>query len=150
MRIVIQRVHRAKVTVKGSVVGEIGTGLLILLGVTHSDTETDADWLASKVVNLRIFNDDENKMNLSVCDVQGGILVVSQFTLYASTKKGNRPGFTASAEPNAAKSLYEYFVNKVESLTARKVETGTFGAMMEVELVNDGPVTILMDSQNRE
>ncbi len=150
MRIVIQRVKRAKVTVNNEVVGQIGMGLLILVGVTHSDTEADADWLAAKAVQLRIFNDPHGKMNLSISDVEGSMLVVSQFTLHASTKKGNRPSYVASADPKAANYLYEYFVKKLQSLTGKKVETGIFGAMMEVELVNEGPVTILMDSKNRE
>ena len=150
MRIVIQRVKHAKVTVNNEVVGHIELGLLILVGVTHTDTEADADWLASKAVQLRIFNDLDGKMNLSLSDVRGSVLVVSQFTLYASTRKGNRPSYTASAEPQMAKRLYEYFVQKIEILTGSRVETGIFGAMMDVELVNDGPVTILIDSKNRE
>ncbi|MFN3951093.1 MAG: D-aminoacyl-tRNA deacylase [Thermaurantimonas sp.] len=150
MRIVIQRVKHAKVTVNKEVVGHIELGLLILVGVTHTDTEADADWLASKAVQLRIFNDLDGKMNLSLSDVRGSVLVVSQFTLYASTRKGNRPSYTASAEPQTAKRLYEYFVQKIEILTGSRVETGIFGAMMDVELVNDGPVTIFMDSKIRD
>ncbi|MFN4298809.1 MAG: D-aminoacyl-tRNA deacylase [Thermaurantimonas sp.] len=150
MRIVIQRVSRAKVTVNGQVTGQIDRGILVLLGVTHDDDPADADWLASKLIQLRIFNDSEGKMNLSLADVGGDVLVVSQFTLHASTKKGNRPSYTAAAPPTLANELYEYFVKKVEELQGKKVETGVFGAMMEVELVNDGPVTILMDSKNRE
>ncbi|GCD77986.1 D-aminoacyl-tRNA deacylase [Thermaurantimonas aggregans] len=150
MRIVIQRVSRAKVTVNGQVTGQIERGVLVLLGVTHDDGPTDADWLASKLVQLRIFNDSQGKMNLSLADVEGDVLVVSQFTLHASTKKGNRPSYTAAAPPALANELYEYFVKKVEELHGKKVHTGIFGAMMEVELVNDGPVTILMDSKNRE
>lgn len=150
MRIVIQRVSRAKVTVNGQVTGQIGCGLLVLLGVTHDDSVADADWLASKLVQLRIFNDSEGKMNLSLADVGGDVLVVSQFTLHASTKKGNRPSYTAAAPPALANELYDYFVRKIEELLGKKAETGIFGAMMEVELVNDGPVTILMDSKNRE
>lgn len=150
MRIVIQRVSRAKVTVNGQVTGQIEKGVLVLLGVTHDDGPADADWLASKLVQLRIFSDSEGKMNLSLADIGGDVLVVSQFTLHASTKKGNRPSYTAAAPPALANELYEYFVKKVEELQGKKVETGIFGAMMEVELVNDGPVTILMDSKNRE
>lgn len=150
MRVVLQRVSSAKVTVDGVVAGHIGKGMLILLGVTHDDTNSDADWLAAKVAQLRIFNDAEGKMNLSLADVGGEVLVVSQFTLHASTKKGNRPSYIASAPPMIARELYDYFVKKMEDLIGANVKTGIFGAMMQVELINDGPVTILMDSKNRE
>ncbi len=146
MRAVVQRVSRAKVTVDGIVVGEIGTGLLVLLGVTHKDGEKEADYLVDKIVKLRIFDDDDGKMNLSVADIDGELLVVSQFTLYGDTRKGNRPSFIDSAPGKDARQYYEYFVAKARKINP-KVGTGEFGAMMDVELINDGPVTIILDSK---
>jgi D-tyrosyl-tRNA(Tyr) deacylase len=145
MRAVIQRVSRAAVTVDGETVGKIGTGLLVLLGVTHTDTPADARWLAEKIVGLRIFNDADGKMNLGVTDVGGAVLVVSQFTLYGEAQKGRRPSFVAAARPEQAIPLYEAFVNGIRALGV-PVETGRFGATMAVELVNDGPVTLILDS----
>ena len=145
MRVVIQRVSRARVTVGGAVTGEVGRGLLVLLGVTHGDTIDAARWLAEKTVGLRVFADDEGKMNRSVADVGGGVLVVSQFTLYGDASKGRRPSFVAAAPPEVAVPLYEAFVEAVRALGV-PVATGRFGAMMDVELVNDGPVTLILDS----
>jgi len=146
MRAVIQRVSRAKVTVDGKITGEIGKGLLVLLGVTKTDDEAAADYLVQKTIGLRVFEDTDGKMNLSVQDIGGAVLVVSQFTLYGDVRKGKRPSFDDAAKPEQANHLYEYFVSKVRS-TGVKCETGKFQAMMEVELVNDGPVTILLDSE---
>lgn len=146
MRAVVQRVSRATVTVDCQIVGEIGAGLLVLLGVTHADEQSDADYLVDKIVNLRIFDDAEGKMNLSLSDTNGGMLVVSQFTLYGDTRGGRRPSYIAAAPGNEANTLYEYFVVKAQESVA-KVATGKFGAMMDVELVNDGPVTIILDSE---
>ena len=145
MRAVIQRVRRCRVTVESRTTGEIGPGLLVLLGVGESDTEAAADYLAKKVLSLRIFEDDTEKMNLSVQDKKGGVLVISQFTLYGDTRRGKRPSFDAAARPKEARLLYEYFVEKIRATGLRR-ETGEFQAMMEVELVNSGPVTILLDS----
>ena len=145
MRVVIQRVSRARVTVGGEVTGEVGRGLLVLLGVTHGDTIDAARWLAEKTVGLRVFADDEGKMNRGVADVGGGVLVVSQFTLYGDASKGRRPSFVAAAPPEVAVPLYEAFVEAVRALGV-PVATGRFGAMMDVELVNDGPVTLILDS----
>lgn len=150
MRVVVQRVSRAKVTIEGEVSGEIGIGLLVLVGIEEEDEEEDAIWLAGKIVRQRIFEDEEGLMNQSVADVDGGILAVSQFTLHASIKKGNRPSFIRSAKPGVSEPLYEFFVKTLENELGRRVETGRFGAMMQVELVNDGPVTIWMDSKTRE
>lgn len=146
MRAVVQRVSRAKVTVDGKTVGEIAHGSLVLLGVTHADTTSDADYLVDKIVGMRIFDDADGKMNLSLLDVGGSALVVSQFTLYGDTSRGRRPSFIRAAPGSEAVALYSYFVEKTRTLVQR-VETGTFGAMMDVELVNDGPVTILIDSE---
>jgi len=148
MRAVIQRVARAKVTVGDEVAGEIGPGLLVLLGVATGDNEAAADYLAEKITGLRIFEDDAGKMNLSVADVTGAMLVVSQFTLYGDVRKGKRPSFDQAARPEEANRLYEYFVARVRGAGIR-CETGRFQAMMEVELVNDGPVTILLDSEKQ-
>ncbi len=145
MRAVVQRVSRASVTVNGQVVGRIERGLLVLLGVGQSDTEAAAVYLAEKIAGLRIFEDENEKMNLSVVDVGGALLAVSQFTLYGDVRKGKRPSFDAAARPERAKELYELFVAKIRGLGLR-CETGVFQAMMQVELVNDGPVTILVDS----
>ncbi len=146
MRAVIQRVRRCRVTVESRVTGEIGPGLLVLLGVGRGDTEAAADYLAEKVLGLRIFEDDAEKMNLSVQDVKGEVLVVSQFTLYGDVRRGKRPSFDAAARPEEARRLYEYFVEKIRAAGLR-CETGEFQAMMEVEMVNSGPVTILLDSE---
>jgi len=146
MRAVVQRVSRCRVTVDGSVVGEIGPGLLVLLGVGQSDVEAAADYLVEKIIGLRIFEDAEGKMNLSVQDSGGAVLVVSQFTLYGDVRRGKRPSFDAAARPEEAKRLYEYFVAKVRA-AGLQCKTGQFQAMMEVELVNSGPVTILLDSE---
>lgn len=146
MRVVVQRVSRCRVTVEGQVTGEIGAGLLVLLGVSKADNEAAADYLAEKIMGLRIFEDAEGKMNLSVQDSGGAVLVVSQFTLYGDVRRGKRPSFDVAARPEEAKRLYEYFVAKVRSAGLR-CETGQFQAMMEVELVNSGPVTIMLDSE---
>ena len=146
MRAVVQRVSRAKVSVDGLVTGEIGNGLLVLLGVSVDDVERDADYLIEKIVGLRIFDDKDSRMNLSLVDSGGGLLVVSQFTLYGDTRRGRRPSFIAAAKGDYAVALYEYFIAKSREAVA-KVETGIFGAMMDVELVNDGPVTIILDSE---
>ena len=145
MRVVVQRVSRARVTVNGTVNGEIGLGLLVLLGVGAGDTRTDADYLAEKTIGLRIFEDAGGKMNLSVAEVAGALLVVSQFTLYGDARRGKRPSFDAAAPPEQARELYEYFVEKVRAAGLR-CETGRFQETMQVELVNEGPVTILLDS----
>ena len=150
MRIVIQRVSRASVKVADETVGKIDNGLLVFLGISHDDQEEDVHWLAKKLMNLRIFNDDEGKMNLSLNDVDGEVLMVSQFTLHASTKKGNRPSFVKSANPNLGKRLYDYFIDYLNKEYKISLATGVFGAMMEIELLNDGPVTIIMDSKNKE
>lgn len=146
MRAVIQRVKRARVRVEGEVIGEIGPGLLILLGVAGRDSEADVDYLAEKTLNLRVFQDEADKMNLSLLDIGGEMLVVSQFTLYGDTRRGRRPSFIAAAPPELANRLYEYFVSRARRLVGT-VETGKFQAMMDVELVNDGPVTIILDSE---
>src|SRR6476659_1850015 len=146
MRAVVQRVSRCRVTVEGNVVGEIGPGLLVLLGVSKADNEAAADYRVEKIIGLRIFEDTEGKMNLSVQDSGGAVLVVSQFTLYGDARRGKRPSFDVAARPEEAKRLYEYFVAKVQAAGLR-CETGQFQAMMEVELVNSGPVTILLDSE---
>jgi D-aminoacyl-tRNA deacylase len=145
MRAVIQRVSRAKVAVDGPTVGEIGRGLLVLLGVGHEDTHTDADYLADKTIGLRIFEDDDGKMNRAVIDIGGAVLVVSQFTLYGDVRRGKRPSFDGAASPQKARELYEYFVERIRN-SGLRCETGRFQEMMQVELVNDGPVTILLDS----
>ena len=150
MRLVIQRVTEASVTVSNEVIGAIETGLLVLLGVHNDDTEDDIAWLCNKLIQMRIFSDDDDKMNRSVLDVSGAILVISQFTLFASTKKGNRPSYMQSAAPEKANMLYEKFVNRLRSNDNITVETGAFGADMKVRLLNDGPVTIIIDSQNKE
>ena len=147
MKAVIQRVSEASVTVDGAVVGEIGRGFLVLLGVMDGDTEADADVLAGKVARLRVFTDENDKMNLSVTDVGGAVLCVSQFTLCADVKKGNRPSFTPSAPPEEAERLYEYFTRRLLDEGVSSVERGVFGADMKVRLLNDGPVTILFDSE---
>lgn len=150
MRIVIQRVKRASVTINGNKKSEIGQGLLVLLGVCEEDTKEDAEWLARKVSALRVFDDSEGVMNRSVLDISGEIMVVSQFTLFASYKKGNRPSWLRAARHEISIPLYEYFCSQVSSLIGKPVATGEFGADMKVELLNDGPVTICMDSKNKE
>lgn len=150
MRVVLQRVSEASVTIDGSVAGKIGVGLLILLGIEDADEQADGEWLAGKIARMRIFGDEAGLMNRSVKDVGGDCLVISQFTLHASTKKGNRPSFIKAARPEKAIPLYEGFVADLERETGRKVETGEFGAEMAVALINDGPVTITMDSRGRE
>jgi D-tyrosyl-tRNA(Tyr) deacylase len=145
MRAVVQRVSRARVTVNGEVAGEIGPGLLVLLGVTHDDAEPGAQYLAEKIVGLRVFEDESGKMNLAVGDAGGAILVVSQFTLFGDVRRGKRPSFDSAAPPQQARELYEYFVQQIRA-TGLRCETGRFQEMMQVELVNDGPVTILLDS----
>ncbi len=150
MRVVIQRVAFSKVEIEGKISGEIEKGLLVLLGIAHEDEEADMDWLIKKIIQLRIFTDDQGKMNLSVQDVGGGILVVSQFTLYASAKKGNRPSYIRSAHPDIAIPLYEQFLAKLKAAFSGPVQTGEFGANMQVSLLNDGPVTIVLDSKNQE
>ena len=148
MRAVIQRVSEASVEISGEVVGKIGVGLLVLLAVARNDERGDADYLGEKITNLRIFADDEGKMNRSLLDTGGAMLVVSQFTLYGDVRRGRRPSYSDAAEPEKANELYEYFVERVRSLDV-KVQTGVFQAMMKVRLVNDGPVTILLDSQKK-
>lgn len=150
MRAVVQRVSQASVAIAGEVVGRIGTGLVVLVGVEAGDGAADADWLAGKVAQMRIFADDAGKMNRSVADCDGGLLVISQFTLIASTAKGNRPSFIEAARPEEAVPLYERFLATVESLAGRRPERGVFAADMQVALVNDGPVTIVIDSRRRE
>jgi len=150
MRAVLQRVSRASVTINGEETRNINKGLLVLLAVSPGDDSKDIDWLSRKITGMRIFTDDEGKMNLSVNDIGGDLMVVSQFTLYASTKKGNRPSFSISAPPETAIPLYEEFVRTVSSQIGRQAVTGEFGAHMDVSLNNDGPVTILLDTKNRE
>lgn len=150
MRAVIQRVTEASCTVEGETTGAIQQGLLVLLGVEENDTPADIEWLAQKIVNMRIFNDEEGKMNRSVMDIQGAILLISQFTLFASTKKGNRPGFTRAARPDTAVPLYEEMKATLSKLTGKPTATGIFGADMKISLVNDGPVTIMMDTQDKD
>ena len=150
MRTVLQRVSKASVTVEGELISSIGHGLLILLGIEDADTKEDIDWLTNKILNLRIFNDENDVMNRSVMDVDGEIIVVSQFTLHAQTKKGNRPSYIKAAKPDIAVPMYEDFVQVLEQKLGKKVGTGVFGADMKVELVNDGPVTITMDTKNKE
>ncbi len=150
MRLIIQRVSSASVEINRSTVASIQHGLLILQGIEENDTLEDAQWLAQKVVAMRIFSDAEDKMNLDIKEVDGDIIVVSQFTLHASTKKGNRPSFIKAARPEMAIPLYQNFIDELSILLGKSVQTGQFGAMMEVKLVNSGPVTIFMDSKNRE
>lgn len=150
MRVVIQRVSEASVMIEGVIKGQIQKGFMILLGITSSDTQEDIEWLTNKIRGMRIFSDDQNAMNLSIEQIKGEILVVSQFTLYASTKKGNRPSFIQAARPEIASPLYENFVVTLSRKLNRNIETGTFGADMKVALINDGPVTIVMDSKNKE
>ncbi len=150
MKVVIQRVIKASVEVEEKIVSEIKNGLLILLGIEAEDSQEDIKWLSRKIANLRIFSDENDAMNKSIIDVDGEIIVVSQFTLHASTKKGNRPSFIKAAKPDIAIPLYENFILQLENEINKKVQTGIFGAMMDISLINDGPVTILMDSKNKE
>lgn len=150
MRVVIQRVKQCSVEVDQKIVGKISDGLLVLLGIEHEDTQEDITYLCGKITNLRIFNDANGVMNASVKDIDGEILVVSQFTLHASTKKGNRPSYIKAANPNQAQPMYEEFVKQLQQEISKPIQTGTFGADMKVSLLNDGPVTIIMDSKNKE
>ena len=149
MRVVIQRVSEASVTIDSQVNAKIKQGLMILVGISTEDNQEDIDWLTQKIINLRVFNDENGKMNLSLLDVKGEILLISQFTLFASTKKGNRPSFIQSAKPEIAVPLYEQFIISLKD-TGISIQTGTFGADMKVSLTNDGPVTISIDSKNKE
>lgn len=150
MRVVIQKVTEASVSIENQTVASIDKGLLVLVGIEDGDTNEDIAWLSSKIVNLRVFDDDNGVMNLSVKEVEGEVFIVSQFTLHASTKKGNRPSYIKAARPEVAIPIYEAFIKQVESLLGKKVPTGQFGAMMQVSLCNDGPVTILIDTKNKE
>ena len=150
MRVVIQRVTKASVTVEGNVIGSIGQGLLVLVGVEDVDTVQDIEWLSGKIVNLRIFEDEVGVMNKSIKEVGGDVLLVSQFTLHASTKKGNRPSYIKASKPDFAVPMYEKFITQLEKDMEKSIQTGEFGADMKVELLNDGPVTIVIDSQNKE
>ncbi|WP_276499998.1 D-aminoacyl-tRNA deacylase [Terrimonas pollutisoli] len=150
MKAVIQRVSRASVTVNGSVHSQIGYGLLILLGIEDADTVEDIEWLSGKIVNLRIFNDENGVMNISLKDISGEILLVSQFTLHASTKKGNRPSYIKASKPDIAIPLYEEMKKQLSKDLGKPIETGEFGADMKVELLNDGPVTIVIDTKNKD
>ena len=150
MRVVIQKVTEASVSIENQIVASIDKGLLVLVGIEDGDTNEDIAWLSSKIVNLRVFDDDNGVMNLSVKEMEGEVLIVSQFTLHASTKKGNRPSYIKAARPEVAIPIYEAFIKQVESLLGKKVPTGQFGAMMQVSLCNDGPVTILIDTKNKE
>lgn len=150
MRAVTQRVQRASVVIDGELTSFIEKGMLVLIGVEDSDNQSDIDWLTKKLVNLRIFDDENGVMNRSVLETEGDVMVVSQFTLHASTKKGNRPSYIRAAKPDIAIPLYEAFCNEMELQLGKKIATGTFGADMQIELVNDGPVTILMDTKNKE
>ncbi|WP_299125223.1 D-aminoacyl-tRNA deacylase [uncultured Tenacibaculum sp.] len=150
MKAVIQRVSKASVTINKEKVANIQKGLLILVGIVESDTKEDIEWLSKKIVNLRIFNDENEVMNKSLIDIAGEAIVVSQFTLQASTKKGNRPSYIKAAKPDIAIPIYEQFVQQIENDLNKKVQTGQFGADMKVELLNDGPVTIIIDSKNKE
>lgn len=150
MRTVTQRVQHASVTIDGQVKSKIGEGLLVLVGIEDRDTQEDVEWMAKKLVNLRIFNDEKGVMNRSVIETGGEMLVVSQFTLQASTKKGNRPSYLKASKPEVAIPLYEAFCDEIGLQLGKPIQTGTFGADMKIELLNDGPVTILIDSQNKE
>ena len=150
MKVVIQRVSQARVKVSDKIISEIKLGFLILLGVEKSDSQTDINWLVGKISNLRVFSDDELKMNLSIKDVKGEIIVVSQFTLHAKTKKGNRPSYIKAANPEQAEPLYEEFISLLKNESGVSVQSGVFGANMQLDIVNDGPVTIIIDSKNKE
>ena len=150
MRVVVQRVSQSNVKVSGEVIGEIKEGLMVLVSFVDEDNDTDLDWMTKKIINLRIFNDDEGKMNRSVQDVGGDILLISQFTLHGSTKKGNRPSFIKAAKPDFANVMYEKFIKILEQSLGKRIQTGEFGGNMKVSLVNDGPTTIIIDSKDRE
>jgi D-tyrosyl-tRNA(Tyr) deacylase len=150
MRAIIQRVTEASCRVDGQLTGQIGLGLLVLLGIEDADEQEDMDWLAQKIAGIRIFNDENGMMNKSLADVDGNILLISQFTLFGTTKKGNRPGFTRAARPEKAVPFYEQMILKLSALTNRTVQTGVFGADMKVSLLNDGPVTLSIDTKNKE
>jgi D-tyrosyl-tRNA(Tyr) deacylase len=150
MRAIIQRVTEAACVVDGVVTGAIGTGLLVLLGIEDVDDFDDVEWLAAKIVNMRIFGDEQGQMNKSLADIDGHILLISQFTLFASTKKGNRPGFTRAARPEKAIPLYEAMIKQLSLVSGKEIRTGIFGADMKISLVNDGPVTITIDTKNKE
>ena len=150
MRTIIQRVKKASVSIDGKIYSSIEEGLFILLGIETEDNQGDIDWLCGKVARLRIFDDENGQMNVSICDIKGNCLVVSQFTLHASTKKGNRPSYIRAAQPEMAIPLYEKFIETLANMTQIPVKTGVFGANMQIELINDGPVTIIIDSKNKE
>lgn len=150
MRVVVQRVQEASVKVEGQLKGRIDKGLLVLVGIIEADTIIDVEWLTKKIIHQRIFSDKEGKMNLSLEDVKGDILLISQFTLYAHTKKGNRPSYTRSAKPDVAIPLYEQMIESLSNTIGKRIQTGVFGADMKVSLINDGPVTIIMDSKDKE
>ena len=150
MKVVIQRVSKASVTIDGDILASIGSGLLILVGIIEEDTQEDIKWLTNKITNLRIFNDADGVMNLSIKDINGNVIAVSQFTLHASIKKGNRPSYIKAAKPEVAIPIYEGFVNQLEVDLGKRIQTGIFGADMKVDLLNDGPITIIIDSKNRE
>lgn len=150
MRIVIQRVSTASVTINGKIKSAINDGFMILVGIEETDTQEDADWLSKKIVNLRVFNDENGVMNKSILEINGNILLISQFTLHASYKKGNRPSYIRAAKHEISVPLYEYFIKKLSEDLGKEINTGEFGADMKVELINDGPVTICMDSKNKE
>ncbi|MBA2612881.1 MAG: D-tyrosyl-tRNA(Tyr) deacylase [Bacteroidetes bacterium] len=150
MRLVLQRVKKANVSIHDALYSSINAGFLILVGIESDDTNNDIEWLCSKVCNMRVFADAEGKLNLDIKQINGELLIVSQFTLYASTKKGNRPSFIKAAQPEVAIPLYEQFISVIEKLLGKPVKTGQFGADMQIELINDGPVTILLDSKNKE
>ena len=149
MKILIQRVKHSKCTVDGKEISKIGQGLLVFVGITNDDTNEDIEWLANKMVNLRIFNDEDGIMNKSCIEIDGEIMIISQFTLHARTKKGNRPSYVDAAKPEISEPLYNKFIETVNSLTGKQSATGIFGADMKIELLNDGPVTIIIDSKNR-
>ncbi len=149
MKVVIQRVSKASVTIENEKVASIGNGLLVLLGIVNEDSHTDIDWLCNKITNLRIFGDENGVMNKSLIDVDGDVIVVSQFTLHATTKKGNRPSYIKAAKPNIAIPLYENFIEKLQTVLGKLIQSGKFGANMQVELINDGPVTIIIDTKNK-
>ena len=150
MRVVVQRVSQSNVKVSGEVIGEIKEGLMVLVSFVDDDNDTDLDWMTKKIINLRIFNDDEGKMNRNVQDLGGDILLISQFTLHGSTKKGNRPSFIKAAKPDFANVMYERFIKILEQSLGKKIQTGEFGGDMKVSLVNDGPTTIIIDSKDKE
>ena len=150
MRVVVQRVSQSNVKVSGEIIGEINEGLMVLVSFVDEDNDTDLDWMTKKIINLRIFNDDEGKMNRSVQDVGGDILLISQFTLHGSTKKGNRPSFIKAAKPDFAKVMYERFIKVLEQSLGKEIQTGEFGGDMKVSLINDGPTTIIIDSKIKE